>query len=82
MKRVLYMPLTAAPLNDSETYREILPQNTELAKYIRCFWGSERSYWNRDGQNCTDASIVIPDTCMDIIYQIDHTANIISGGFC
>ncbi len=76
------MPLTATPLNNSETYREILPQNTELAKYIRCFWGSERPYWNRDGQNCMDASVVIPDTCMDIIYQIDHTANRISGGFC
>lgn len=80
MKNIYYRPLTATPLKSNKTYREVLPQNVELAKYIRCFWGSERPYLNQE--DCADASSVIPDTCADIIYQIDHTANTVSGGFC
>ena len=82
MKKILYMPLTATPLNNSKTYKEILPQNAELARYIRCFWGSESPYLYQEDGDGTDKSVVIPDTCVDIIYEIDYTANIISGGFC
>lgn len=80
MKNIFYRPLTATPLNNNETYRELLPQNAELARYIRCFWGSERPYLNQERRS--GESIVIPDTCVDIIYKIDHTANTVSGGFC
>ena len=80
MKNIFYMPLTATPFNNSNTYKEVLPQNIELAKYIRCFWGSERPYLNQEDR--LGESIVIPDTCVDIIYEIDHTANTVSGGFC
>ena len=82
MKKLFYMPLTATPLSDSKTYKEIFPQNVELAKYIRCFWGSVSPYIYQEDRHSTVASVVIPDTCVDIIYKIDHTANIISGGFC
>lgn len=52
----------------------------ELARYIRCFWGSERPYAVKEKRKAGD--IVIPDTCADIIYHIDHTDHTISGGFC
>lgn len=81
MKEGFYVPLTAAPLNNSETYREVLPFHMELAKYIRCFWGSEKPYLNQEGGS-GGSPLVIPDTCVDIIYEIDHTANTVSGGFC
>lgn len=80
MKNLFYTPLTAAPLNNNEIYREVLPQNTELAGYIRCFWGSEKPH--RYVKDRPGGSIVVPDTCVDIIYEVDHTANTISGGFC
>ena len=52
----------------------------ELAKYIRCFWGSEKPY--RGAGEITEASVIIPDTCVDIIYQINHTESTVTGGFC
>lgn len=80
MKNMFYMPLTATPLNNNEAYREVLPGKAELARYIRCFWGSKRPYRKRE--ECLGESIVIPDTCVDIIYEIDHTANTVWGGLC
>lgn len=59
MEDTFYMPLTAAPFRKNEAYKEVLPKNAELAKYIRCFWGSpgfggwiiccEASCWKRVG---------------------------------
>lgn len=80
MKDTFYTPLTAAPFKKSNEYIEVLPENAELARYIRCFWGSERPYAVKEKRNTGD--IVIPDTCADIIYHIDHTDHSISGGFC
>lgn len=74
------MPLTATPYKHNETYQEILPAIPELAKYIRCYWGSTKPYIQTEEH--TVPSIVIPDTCVDIIYNIDHTANTVDGGFC
>lgn len=80
MKDTFYTPLTAAPFKKSNEYIEVLPENVELARYIRCFWGSERPYAVKEKRKAGD--IVIPDTCADIIYHIDHTDHTISGGFC
>jgi len=77
MRTVPYMPLTAAPFRQNEEYKEVAPGIPELAKYIRCFWGSGRPYLKKGA-----AGLVTPDTCVDIIYHIDYTANIIRGGFC
>lgn len=54
-----FCPVVSTPLG-REGYREISPCDA-LKSYIRCFWE----------QNKIDADIlVIPDTCMDIIFDI------------
>ncbi|MCI8516068.1 MAG: helix-turn-helix transcriptional regulator [Hungatella sp.] len=80
MKKTSYVPLTAAPWRQSETYREVLPKSPQLAGVIRCFWGSGRPY-RRAWQEAA-VTLVIPDTCVDIVYEIDHTANTVTGRFC
>ena len=80
MNNPTYKPLTATPYKHNEIYTEMLPATPELAKYIRCYWGSERPYIQKEEH--TVSGIVIPDTCVDIIYNIDHTDNTVSGGFC
>ena len=80
MKNIFYMPLTAAPFKQNHQYKEVLPQNPGLSKYIRCFWGAGKPFIRQAGD--TDVSIVIPDTCVDIIYYIDYTENTVAGGFC
>lgn len=79
MKNTLYTPQTATPFRQDEEYTELLPENPELSKYIRCFWGSRLPY---DPKGQARSGLVIPDTCMDIIYQIDHTENTVTGIFC
>lgn len=80
MINTFYTPLTAVPFRENHKYKEILPKNPELAKYIRCFWGSEKPYINQEKE--ADISLVIPDTCVDIMYFIDHTENTVTDGFC
>lgn len=64
-----YRPILSTPFGRAG-YREIAPC-AALAPYIRCFW-TERQ---------TPAELlVIPDTCMDIIFRIDGTEN--GGFFC
>ena len=80
MKKIRYIPLTATPGKQSETYREILPRSPGLTGIVRCFWGSAVPYrktWQEPA-----VTLVIPDTCVDIIYEIDHTANTVTGRFC
>lgn len=77
--KTCYYPLTAAPFQKNGKYRE-LPPRRELTEYVRCFWGSEPACFdtvqNREGE------LVIPDTCVDIIYHIDYTQNQVTGGLC
>ena len=80
MNNTCYLPLTATPWKQSEAYREILPESPGLAGIIRCFWGSERPY--RDRGEKPAGTLVIPDTCVDVIYDIDYTSNTITGRFC
>lgn len=74
-----YHPLTASPFQKNKKCKE-LPPRQNLAQYVRCFWGSEPActdmIQNRQGE------LVIPDTCVDIIYHIDYTENKVTGGFC
>lgn len=69
----IYKPITANPFKSS--YIEI-PACNLLKPYIRCFWGGIGV-----SSGSTD-SIVIPDTCMDIIFDIDYTENKVYGEFC
>ena len=75
-----YMPFTASSLKQNETYREVLPLHPALRGIIRCFWGSDRPYL-RNEENAMP-TLVVPDTCADIIYQIDYTENSVAGYFC
>lgn len=74
----LYRPITGTPFQQDETYREIAPC-AALAPYIRCFWGSERPLPARP---CATGGLVIPDTCMDIIFHIDYAQNRLGSIFC
>ncbi|MDE7333475.1 MAG: helix-turn-helix domain-containing protein [Lachnospiraceae bacterium] len=79
IKNTFYYPLTATPFKRNSSYTEITPCR-QLKSYVRCFWGTEQPVIQRAEEH-TD-QIVIPDTCADIIYYIDHTKNTVSGGFC
>ncbi len=74
-----YIPLTATPLRNKNEYREMLPEDLALHPYIRCFWGSEKPYWKNEN---AVSDLVIPDTCVDIIYYIDHTDHTLTSVFC
>lgn len=71
---LIYRPLTALPFRHSASYREITPC-PPLRPYIRCFWGG------KTGPSQPSSGIVTPDTCVDIIYEIDYTANTVASCF-
>ena len=75
-----YNPVTATPYRCTEDYMEFAPCDA-LKPYIRCFWGSRRAV-RREGNGAGEMGIVIPDTCMDIIFHVDFTHNKISSSFC
>lgn len=76
----IYRPITAAPFQRTEDYMEFEPCDA-LKPYIRCFWGSRKVL--KQKENYADTmQIVIPDTCMDIIFTADFTDNRIESRFC
>lgn len=75
----MYRPITAAPFQNDETYCEIAPCKA-LKPYIRCFWGTENPIVLN--QNEEFHGLVIPDTCMDIIFKINYTRNRYDECFC
>ncbi len=72
----IYRPITAAPFQNSGSYTEISPCDA-LKPYIRCFWGTKEPVAAQPS-----STIVIPDTCMDIIFYTDYTDNRIDGCLC
>lgn len=76
--RIIYKPLTATPFKCNSAYNEIEPC-WMLKPYIRCFWGGVRSCSDIEADIASE--IVIPDTCVDIIYRIDDTGKIINSDF-
>lgn len=74
-----YTPITATPYRHSEAYVEIEPC-AALKPYIRCFWGSKDIYTQSAG--AAAENVVVPDTCMDIIFTVNYTENSLSGCFC
>lgn len=76
---IIYRPLTATPFKRNSFYTEN-PSSKELQSYIRCYWGTENPLIQIE--NGDAPKLVIPDTCVDIIYHIDYTNNTVTGGFC
>ena len=70
-----YHPITSTPFTQSPAYSEIAPSKA-LLPFIRCFWGTA------DTTNAAESRLVIPDTCMDIIFNIDYTNNTAHSSFC
>ena len=71
--------MTATPFKKNNSYSELTPCK-ELHPYIRCYWGSESPILQSASNPVSE--LVIPDTCVDIIYDIDYTNNTVTGGFC
>lgn len=77
--RTRYYPLTAAPFLRSDSYCELAPCRA-LRPYIRCFWGTARP--SACGEAPAEPGLVIPDTCMDIIFQQDCATGQVYSCFC
>ena len=65
-----YRPILSTPFG-REGYREIAPCEA-LKPYIRCFWSDRQT---------AQRVLVIPDTCMDVIFKIDENGGS-DGFFC
>lgn len=76
---IMYRPLIATPFKRNMSYSELTPCKV-LYPYIRCYWGTEYPMMRSENDAVTE--LVIADTCVDIIYNIDYTNNTVSGGFC
>lgn len=76
----IYKPITATAFRKDETYIEIPPSDL-LKPYIRCFWGTAFPVI-KSGVNDAPDGLVIPDTCMDVIFNIEHTNNRVFSFFC
>lgn len=75
----LYNPITATPFRNDSTYIEIMPCQS-LKPYIKCFWGTKRPVTNIKKDIIAD-ELIIPDTCMDIIFDVNYTENMINSSF-
>lgn len=76
----LYHPITSKPYACNQPYIE-LPPCTVLAPYIRCFWGTTEAM-EKDNMKADKTTVVIPDTCMDIIFHFDAENQVKDSGFC
>lgn len=77
----IYNPITAMPFRKSREYTEIAPCGA-LRPYVRCFWGSELPYRSEACKASVSESLVTPDTCMDVIFDINHTNGSADSCFC
>lgn len=76
----LYHPITATPYKRTQEYMEFAPCDA-LKPYVRCFWGSEKTV-NQQKHSTDIPELVIPDTCMDIIFTVNFTDQKIESKFC
>ena len=76
----IYNPIIATPFKRTDTYMEYKPCEA-LQPYIRCYWGTRQPVIKKIVDNgITD--IVIPDTCMDIMFTVDLTNGKVNNNFC
>lgn len=76
----IYQSLTASPYKRDDFYIEMEP-SADLKPYIRCFWGN-RSPIVRQTTEYVSQDLVIPDTSMDIIFDVSFTHHKIRSSFC
>lgn len=69
----IYRPITAQPFKNNESYIEIQPCEA-LKPYIRCFWGTPEPLEDIATLGLKH-ELIIPDTCMDIIFNINMDTN-------
>ena len=70
----IYKPLTA----QAATFEGLLPC-APLRPYIANYWGTEHVYRE---EISSGPLLVIPDTCMDVIFDINHTTGAVNGRLC
>lgn len=75
----LYKPLTSNPFLSTQSHSEYPPCDP-LKPFIACFWGSDGAISSTSHEGVP--TLVIPDTCMDIIFDINLVTNEISSCFC
>lgn len=82
----IYRPMTAAPSGDGSGYREYAPC-PGLAPYVRCFWSMENP--KVQAPLCGEKrdikpiqTCVIPDSCADILFQVNFRDNLLTVSFC
>ncbi len=71
-----YRPIASGGFNFNCDYRELLPC-LPLRPYVHSFWGTDSYKKMNSGDG-----LVIPDTCMDIIFTINYSQNKIYSVFC
>lgn len=71
-----YHPLTSRPFLKNDTYTEYAPSKA-LRPYIACFWTT-----GRPGRDVSRQVLVIPDTCVDIIIEVNHTKQTVKSRLC
>lgn len=75
----LYRPLTSRPFLADQTYTEYQPCES-LRPYIACYWSDgKREPQSKEPERPV---LVIPDTCIDLMIQMNHTTQQISGRLC
>ena len=73
----LYHPITSTPFQQTAQHVETAPSKP-LLPFIRCFWGPPKK---REGGESV-RELVIPDTCMDLIFETDRKTGNRSARFC
>lgn len=68
----MYRPITSEPFTECEI--EPCPA---LKPYVRCFWST-----HGPTEEISAGKLIIPDTCMDIIFYVYHAENRIGSIFC
>ena len=74
-----YQPMTARPFQSDNAYLEVTPCEA-LRPYIKCFWGT-REMIVQPGSKASGEELIIPDSCMDIIFDVNYTKNCLHNSF-
>ncbi len=74
----IFYPITSTPFQQDDSYCEISP-SLPLQPYIRCFWGSKGVTQVAPRQ---EHGLLIPDACMDLIFDVNLTKQTVDTCFC